>query len=594
MEYQVRTVAGIESCYVSLPLSLIQRLDSSARPNFSSQILCLHLQSSSTPSLYWHVAWSGSASTSPSVIEVSQQFADCIGLPDRSLVVVRALPNVPKASFVTIEPLTEDDWEVLELNSEAAESAILSQVRIVSESMRFPLWLHGHAVVTFVVISTVPKHAVVQLVPGAEIAVAPKRRQKSGNYSKESKMQSLDGSHPFEPVLLRVQDPKKMLLHNSNIGDVDVRIEISTIALIHPDTGKSCMIDPLRVVVLIPRVQLKAKLNENENEGIRKKVSSSLKDANGQTSTRDTESRYAVVQILFSETVAKGHLMLSLPLRRIYVQRYVNHLKELPIFSCAPCQFITEKKNRDSKSNDVEAFENDSLSKSMIRQSSEENIGMLNWSVYQKHVSSIPFEVASKEGEDVTYCSDPRKGIHGLLLTWSKAQCHAIRSISGVEPSSLILGPINFLHFAFGDPGVDGKLQKLAINSTQRKRGAREPSKEILCSLRSTSEQLNYDNFVAYELSIGPNTKGDLTSVTEKLVIENAASFESVKEEVFNHQFSSTSSDLNWLSGPASDATNSRANKVAVSWLWFGVHYQHSTSRTHPDLRPFCEFISIT
>jgi peroxin-1 len=34
------------------------------------------------------------------------------------------------------------------------------QVRIVNEGMRFPLWLHGGAVITFLVVSTSPKRAV--------------------------------------------------------------------------------------------------------------------------------------------------------------------------------------------------------------------------------------------------------------------------------------------------------------------------------------------------------------------------------------------------------------------------------------------------
>ena len=47
---------------------------------------------------------------------------------DRTVVQVKVTPNVPKATLVTIEPHTEDDWEILELNSEHAEEAILKQV----------------------------------------------------------------------------------------------------------------------------------------------------------------------------------------------------------------------------------------------------------------------------------------------------------------------------------------------------------------------------------------------------------------------------------------------------------------------------------
>lgn len=51
-------------------------------------------------------------------------------MADHTIVQVRVVSDVPKATLVTIEPLTEDDWEVLELNSENAEAAILNQVVI--------------------------------------------------------------------------------------------------------------------------------------------------------------------------------------------------------------------------------------------------------------------------------------------------------------------------------------------------------------------------------------------------------------------------------------------------------------------------------
>lgn len=51
-------------------------------------------------------------------------------MADHTIVQVRVVSDVPKATLVTIEPLTEDDWEVLELNSEHAEAAILNQVVI--------------------------------------------------------------------------------------------------------------------------------------------------------------------------------------------------------------------------------------------------------------------------------------------------------------------------------------------------------------------------------------------------------------------------------------------------------------------------------
>ncbi|KAF7828200.1 anaphase-promoting complex subunit 1 isoform X1 [Senna tora] len=116
-------------------------------------ILALELRSRTDD--LWVVAWSGATSAS-AAIEVS---AECISLPHHAKVQVRAASNVPHASLVTIEPHTEDDWEILELNSEQAEAAILNQLRIVYEGMRFPLWLHGHTMITFNVASVFPKKA---------------------------------------------------------------------------------------------------------------------------------------------------------------------------------------------------------------------------------------------------------------------------------------------------------------------------------------------------------------------------------------------------------------------------------------------------
>ena len=62
------------------------------------------------------------------ILQIARQFAECISLDEGTRVQVRALLNVAKASLVTIEPNSEDDWEVLELNAELAEAAILKQV----------------------------------------------------------------------------------------------------------------------------------------------------------------------------------------------------------------------------------------------------------------------------------------------------------------------------------------------------------------------------------------------------------------------------------------------------------------------------------
>jgi hypothetical protein len=63
------------------------------------------------------------------LFQVSRQFAACILLPDNTKASISAVSVLPKAKFVSVEPISEEDWEVLELNSDLAEEAILKQVR---------------------------------------------------------------------------------------------------------------------------------------------------------------------------------------------------------------------------------------------------------------------------------------------------------------------------------------------------------------------------------------------------------------------------------------------------------------------------------
>jgi peroxin-1 len=153
-EAVVNTVAGVD-CFVSLPRQLLHALQSTSSSPLPP-LLPVELRSGDRR---WSVAWSGSSSSS-SAIEIARVFAESISLPDGTVVKVRVLPNVPKATLVTVEPETEDDWEVLELNAELAEAAILSQVRILHETMKFPLWLHDRTVIRFSVVSTFPSKGV--------------------------------------------------------------------------------------------------------------------------------------------------------------------------------------------------------------------------------------------------------------------------------------------------------------------------------------------------------------------------------------------------------------------------------------------------
>ncbi|KNA19383.1 hypothetical protein SOVF_062070 isoform A [Spinacia oleracea] len=564
MELEVRVVAGVENCHVSLPLSLLQTLESTHPDHRLPHFLPLQLHSLSSDRL-WHVAWCGSSSSSPA-IEIAQEFAACIGLPDGTIVQVRAHPNVPKASLVTIEPVTEDDWEVVELNAQSAEAAILNQVRIIEGKMRFPLWLHGHRIVTFTVVSLVPDKTVVQLVAGAEVAVAPKRRRKPADHK-----DSLNGSQSFQKVLLRVQDPKKSLIHDSHLKGGIVGIELTSIALIHPETAKIFLFDSLHVVVIMPRRPSKKKIDNSGNNSLRKQLSSSAKDLSGKLTTEENDSRYAIVRLVFSESVAKGHIMLSQSLRRylrvsfhswVHMQRYANDLKkDVPSFSLSPCQFMLFQNSQDPQNNSAEMLDDSfNLEDKLSLHQSTRDMGGPDCSSQEELVSTLIDGLADTAIKESGFPSNAKERLKGLLYSWIVAQFDAITSMAGVKATSLILGPATFFRFKLTTSSCvsDDKWQ----SSTDSLRDARmmlQSVNEILYVLNVSDESLPGQKYCAYELPIGDqvtSVHAVLRVFSENLSIGSFLSYETCKDHVFNQITASTMSSLSWMGIAASDVIN--------------------------------------
>ncbi|XP_037466027.1 peroxisome biogenesis protein 1-like isoform X5 [Triticum dicoccoides] len=231
MEVEVRVVGGARSCFVALPLHLIEALSRTSASGDLPPVLALDLRAAA--GARWSLAWSGAASRSRA-IEVAQELAECISLPDGTIAQLSVAHSLTRADSVSIEPFSEDDWEILESRADLAEETILQQVGIVYEGMKFPLWLDGHNIVKFVVVSSSPKKSVVQLVPGTEVAVAPKKRKEK--YQDVQKQGSLKEQVETK-ALLRVQAADRKYTHKFKSKGIELGVVLSYAVLIHPDTA---------------------------------------------------------------------------------------------------------------------------------------------------------------------------------------------------------------------------------------------------------------------------------------------------------------------------------------------------------------------
>ncbi|KNE64469.1 hypothetical protein AMAG_09487 [Allomyces macrogynus ATCC 38327] len=134
-----------------------------------------------------YVTWAGdvtrltaatpTGATTADVLEIDAQFAQALKLPNLHQVSIRLHKRPKLANRIFVDPLSPDDWEVLELNADAIEQNLLRQVRVVFPGQHLPLQVPPRATLNVKVTSIDPADApCVLLDVDCEVAVAPKLR----------------------------------------------------------------------------------------------------------------------------------------------------------------------------------------------------------------------------------------------------------------------------------------------------------------------------------------------------------------------------------------------------------------------------------
>jgi hypothetical protein len=126
--------------------------------------------------LSWHGAFSGG-----DWMELPVAFARAVGLENASSVGVELVSCVSNARRVVVEPLSSDDWDVVDLYAGHLENQLLHQVCIVHEGQIVPIWVNEHNLVMLRVISAESYEAggghsvpCYRLTSGTEVEITPK------------------------------------------------------------------------------------------------------------------------------------------------------------------------------------------------------------------------------------------------------------------------------------------------------------------------------------------------------------------------------------------------------------------------------------
>jgi hypothetical protein len=172
MSWDLRvSLMPLKHCFVCVPANVAEALLHRGSSHVVLLLSTSDWQTGTVSSLL--VSWDGSVSNSQD-LKLSSHLWSAVQ-PD-SVVKVEVAPLPRDITVLCVEPVTSDDWEVLELNAGYLEEQILNQLFVVSVGQVFPLWIFGKQVVTLCVKSIDCGSSGV-LRPNTSFVVEPKARK---------------------------------------------------------------------------------------------------------------------------------------------------------------------------------------------------------------------------------------------------------------------------------------------------------------------------------------------------------------------------------------------------------------------------------
>uniref|UniRef100_A0A2P2MK88 Peroxisome biogenesis factor n=1 Tax=Rhizophora mucronata TaxID=61149 RepID=A0A2P2MK88_RHIMU len=327
----------------------------------------------------------------------------------------------------------------------------------------------------------------------------------------------------------------------------------------------------------MPRLSLKGSVEAPESNVLGMKTASGPKEVSNRILSDKEEVRQAIVRLLFSDSVAKGHLMIAQCLRLylrtdlhswVYLRKYKTALKEdIAILSLSPCYLKMLEQDDLLAKGSLELPNNIKTQKPRNTPSvagSGTFMDAADGSAHGKFVAALSSDCPVKGDEETINHSDNKKGLARLLSTWFLIQLDVIAAIAGVEVISLILGTETLVHVEvkgheFGK-NSGGKPQALSnTNGSPEKRNkAGKGPLEFLFLLTVSEQSPHKGKNDAYKLDFDDHKIDNLwgKELLGKLKWGDPVYIYYPKERTKG--FSSNVSSLSWMGTTAEDVINSR------------------------------------
>uniref|UniRef100_A0A8D0CKK6 Peroxisomal ATPase PEX1 n=1 Tax=Scleropages formosus TaxID=113540 RepID=A0A8D0CKK6_SCLFO len=222
-------LSNSKNCFLHLPPALISNLSL-----HETQVLELCWGQHPPVYLSWTRCGRRSSYQEENTVELNRQLGDKLGIRDGEQAFLRPCQQVLSVQQVFVEPLSSDDWEILELHSSVLEQKLLDQIRVVFPSGIFPVWVDQHTVIFIRIGSLSPPVVYGRLEQCTELVVSPKSRGDRAlqavvhpdSACTPGTIQALKpfmGSDPVETIEDHLQDRNEHPNHGSWGGITDLR-----------------------------------------------------------------------------------------------------------------------------------------------------------------------------------------------------------------------------------------------------------------------------------------------------------------------------------------------------------------------------------
>ena len=149
--------------------------------------------------------------------------------------------------------------------------------------------------------------------PGTEVAVAPKRRKKNLDSGGDSHL-DISTKEYTTKMLLRIQEPDRLCYASACVKGIELNMGLTSIAFVHPETAKHFSLSVLQLVSIVPRLS-REDVNSSRTNIMKSKSPLITKEVDNGNLTDKKDTTQAIVHLLTSESVAKGHVMIVEALR---------------------------------------------------------------------------------------------------------------------------------------------------------------------------------------------------------------------------------------------------------------------------------------